>query len=109
MYAQVTGIKVPLNQMAVMREIIENQYLPAVRVRPGFRAGYLLEQIDDPESAQLVLYWDDQASVENFNRTGLLYASINALAAEIPGVEVRRQSYIVKVAVRATKALEAVL
>lgn len=108
MYTQITSIKVPLNQMNQLREIIETNYLPVVRARPGFLAGYLLEQIDDPNSAQLVLFWDDQAAVENFNRTGLLQASITAIAAEMPGLEVQRQSYLVKVATRAGRAAEAV-
>ncbi|MBZ0279348.1 MAG: antibiotic biosynthesis monooxygenase [Anaerolineae bacterium] len=108
MYAQVTAIQVPLNQMEQLRDAIETHYLPVVRARPGFRAGYLLEQIDDPNSAQLVLFWDDQASVENFNRTGLLQSSINSIAAEMPGVEVRRQGYVVKVAARATRAPEVI-
>ncbi len=108
MYAQITAIQVPLNQMEQLREAIETRYLPVVRARPGFRAGYLLEQVDDQNSAQLVLFWDDQAAVENFNRTGMLQASINALAAEMPGVEVRRQGYVVKVAMRATRTIEGV-
>jgi heme-degrading monooxygenase HmoA len=107
MYAQVTLIQAPLNQMALLRDVIESKYLPVVRARPGFRAGYLLEQVDDPDSAQLVLFWEDHAAVENFNRTGLLQASIHALAADVPGLEVRREGYLVKVSVRAARMVEA--
>lgn len=103
MYTQVTHIQVPLNQMAQLRQVIETKYLPVVRVRPGFLAGYLLEQVDDPDSAQLILFWDDHAAVENFHRTGLLQASITALASEIPGIQLRRESYLVKVAVKASR------
>lgn len=106
MYAQVTIIQVPLNQFDRLREVIEDDYLPVVRARPGFRAGYLMEQVDDADSAQLVLFWDDQAAVENFNRTGLLQASIHALASSVPGVQVRRQSYLVRVAARAARVAE---
>lgn len=107
MYAQMTTIQVPLNQMEQLREVIETKYLPVVRGRPGFRAGYLLEQVDDAQSAQLILFWDDHAAVENFNRTGLLQTSINALAADLPGVHVQRESYIVRVSARAARAAAA--
>ena len=101
MYAQVTFLQVPLNQMPLLRDLIETRYLPIVRQRAGFKAGYLLEQIDDPETAQLVLFWDEQASVESFNRTGMLQASLHALTAEMPDLFVQRQGYAVRLAVRA--------
>ncbi|MBL8156674.1 MAG: hypothetical protein JNM70_21025 [Anaerolineae bacterium] len=96
MYAQITFIEAPLDQMPRLREIIRVKYLPVVRARPGFQAGYLLEQDDDPDSAQLVLFWEDQVAVEDFNRTGVLQASIHALAAEVPGLRVQRQGYVVR-------------
>lgn len=106
MYAQVTMIQVPFNQMEQFREVIETKYLPVVRARPGFRAGYLLEQVDDADCAQLVLFWEDHAAVENFNRTGLLQSSIHALSADIPGLRVEREGYLVKVVVRAARMAE---
>jgi hypothetical protein len=101
MYAQITGIRVPINQMSQLRQVLESKYLPVVRVRPGFLAGYLLEQVDDPNSAQLILFWDSHSAVENFNRTGALEASIYGLAADIPGIDIQRQGYTVPLAVRA--------
>ncbi len=108
MYAQVTYLQIPNEQMNRLRDILETRYLPVVRQRPGFKAGYLLEQIDDANCAQLVLFWDNQQAVENFNRTGMLQASIHALAAEIPELEVYRQGYAVKVSVRATPSVQVV-
>ena len=103
MYTQITHIKVPLNQMSLFRQVIEEKYLPVVRGRPGFLAGYLMEQVDDPDCAQLILFWDDHASVENFHRTGLLQASISILATEVPGVTLHRESYLVKVVTKAAR------
>ncbi len=100
MYAQITTIQVPTGMMAALRELVETSYLPVVRARPGFLAGYLLEQVDDAESAQIILFWESHAAVENFARTGTLQASLHALAADIPGVQVKRQGYMVPVAVR---------
>lgn len=108
MYAQVTTIRVPFNKMSTLRQVIEIDYLPVVQERPGFLAGYLLEQVDDPDSAQLVLFWDSHAAVENFNRTGLLQTSVTALAAEIPGIEIKRGGYIVQVAMRGVHELAGV-
>lgn len=103
MYAQVTTIRVPLGNMSKLREVIEEKYLPVVRARPGFLAAYLLEQVDDPESGQLMIFWDSHAAVESFHRTGLLESSVQALAVHMPGVQVRRQGYVVQLAARGTQ------
>lgn len=97
MYAQATIIRVPLGTMSQMRHIIEHDYLPRVRSRPGFLSAQMLEQIDDPESAILVLYWDNQAAVEGFNRTNPLEASVQALAVRLPGTRIHREGYVVSV------------
>jgi len=108
MYAQVTHIRVPMNKMGELREVIETKYLPVVRARPGFLAGYLLEQVDDLDNAQLVLFWDSQAAVENFTRTGLLQASIYGLSADIPGIDLRRAGFVVHAYVRTEPEMAAV-
>ncbi len=108
MYAQITFLQVPIDQMPLLHDLIETRYLPIVRQRPGFKAGYFLEQIDDPETAQLVLFWEEQAAVETFNRTGMLQASLHALTAEIPDLIVHRQGYVVRSAVRALPEAAAV-
>lgn len=108
MYAQVTLIQVPINKMGELRRVIEANYLPVVRKRPGFLAAYLLEQIDDPDCAQLIQFWDSQADVENFHRTGLLEASVQGIAAQIPGIHLRRQGYLVRLAMRGMPVAEPV-
>jgi hypothetical protein len=110
MYAQVTVIRAPLGQMTQMREMIETHYLPVVRQRPGFRAAYLIEQTDDRDKGELVVFWESQQAVENFNRTGLLQTSLSALSAALPGVQIERTGYVVTLAVRGapTHAPEAV-
>ncbi len=99
MYAQLTDIRVPPGKMSLLRDMIEQTYLPIVAKRPGFVAAYLLEQVDDEEFAQMIQLWDTHASAECFIRTGSLASSIQALVAEIPGLKVQRQGYIVRVAV----------
>lgn len=101
MYAQRTRIRVPSGAMAQLRETIERDYLPVVSHRPGFEAAYLMEQVDDDDEAELITLWDNHASAENFTRTGSLAASIQALAAQIPGLRIQRQGYIVRVAEQA--------
>ncbi len=108
MYAQVTIIQVPMDRISDLRHVIETDYLPIVRNRPGFLAAYLLEQIDDPDSAQLVQFWNTQGDVENFHRTGLLESSVQSIAAYLPGVQIKRQGYIVRTAVRGAAVAETV-
>jgi heme-degrading monooxygenase HmoA len=100
MYAQVTVIRVPQDKMAELRKVIQDRYLPAVRMRPGFRAAYFLEQTDDSTSAELIQFWDSQADVENFHRTGDPEASMQGIVATIPGARVRRDGFLVQAAVR---------
>lgn len=108
MYAQVTTIQVPMNKIGELRRVIETSYLPVVRKRPGFLAAYLLEQVDDPDCAQLIQFWGSQADLENFHRTGLLESSIQGIAAQIPGVHLRRQGYLVRLAMRGAPVPEPV-
>ncbi len=97
MYAQTTSIRVPLGNMNRMREIIKRDYLPKIRVRPGFVSAFLMEQVDDADRAELVILWDNQAAVERFNSTGLLEATVHGLATYLPGVQIQRQGYALTV------------
>ncbi len=99
MYAQKTIIRAPLGKIAELRQVIAQKYLPVVRARPGFMAAYLLEQVDDTDVCEMIQFWDTQAALENFNRTGMLQASIQSIAAELPGVRLERQGYVIRVAV----------
>lgn len=93
MYAQATEIRVPLGHMLRMRELIRRDYLPRLQTRPGFVSAFLMEQVDDPERAELVTLWESQAAVERFSSTGALEATVNGLAAYLPGAQVQRQGY----------------
>lgn len=93
MYAQTTSIRVPIGLMGRMREIIKGEYLPKIRVRPGFVTAIFMEQLDDPDRAELVVLWESQAAVEHFNSTGALEATIHGLTAHLPGIQVQRQGY----------------
>ena len=93
MYAQSTLIRVPLGYMEQMREMIRRDYFPILEERPGFVSALLLEQEDDPDRAEMLVIWQDQAAVERFNSTGMLEATIHALAAYLPEAQVQRQGY----------------
>ena len=101
MYVQTTTIRVPLGHMEQMRAIVAREYLPKIRVRQGFVSAMLLEQVDDPDRAELLILWDSQEAVERFNSTGLLEATIHGLAAYLPGVQVQRQGYALTVSMDA--------
>ncbi len=99
MYAQKTLIQAPMGRGAEVRRLIAQKYLPAVRHRPGFLAAYLLEQTDDEDKCELIQFWDRHSSVENFHKTGLLEASLQSIALDLPGCMVQRQGYIIRLAV----------
>ena len=97
MYAQRTRIRVPQARMNELRAKIEKDYLPVVSRRPGFVAAYLLEQVDDEDSAEMIQFWDSHSAAEAFTRTGSLAASLQSLAVSMPGLQIQRQGYIVRV------------
>lgn len=96
MYAQTILVRVPMGKMADFRRLVESEYLPALRNRPGFLAAYLMEKVDDPDSAELVQFWDNQAAVENFHKTGMLEGSVQSIASKLPGLGLQRQGYVVR-------------
>lgn len=94
MFVQMISMSVPIGRIKHLREMLFEEYLPVLEERPGFLSAHLLEQIDDRDSAFLLIYWDSQSSVEN-EETGVLAGSAHSIAARMPGLKVRRQSYIV--------------
>ncbi|MBI1259564.1 MAG: hypothetical protein GC204_19015 [Chloroflexi bacterium] len=101
MYVQATIIRVPLGSMEQMRTIIAREYLPKIRVHSGFVSAMLMEQVDDPDRAELLLLWENQEAVERFNETGQLEATIHGLAAYLPDVQIQRQGYALTVSTSA--------
>jgi hypothetical protein len=97
MFAQIITMKVPPGNIEGLRTLIMSEYLTEVRNRPGFVAASLLEQVDDRNTTQLIIYWETQRDVEAANQTTGLAGSPYSIAARIPGMRVQRQSYIIKV------------
>lgn len=96
MYAHVVTLKSSLGKMPQIRQMINEQLLPALHNYEGFIGGYLLEQIDDPDSAQLIQFWESQSALEKVHRTGMLKTSLASLIAYFPGLQMKQQGYIVR-------------
>lgn len=99
MFVQVITLKAPTNQIKQLRELIADEYLPAIQQRHGFLSASLLEQIDDPDTAKLVIYWSDQQAVESTTKTGVLAGSTESIAARMPGLRIQRTSYVARVTI----------
>lgn len=97
MYAQVTKVQVPLGMRERFRSLLMQEYLPLLRKRDGFLGMMMLEETDDDESAEMIVLWENQASVEAFANTGTLEAGISAIGAIVPGTKVVRSSFLVTV------------
>ena len=97
MFAQIITMKVPPGHIQDLRMLIAEEYLPDVRNRTGFISAGLLEQVDDRDTTQLVIYWETQRDVENASQTTGLAGTPHSIASRIPGMRIQRQSYIVKV------------
>jgi len=97
MFAQIITMTVPPGSIENLRTLITEEYLPQVINRPGFISAGLLEQVDDRNATQLVIYWRSHQDVESANQTTGLAGSPYSIAARIPGLRVQRHSYIVKV------------
>ncbi len=97
MFVQVIEMLAPAGQIEALRKLVQEEYLPSIRSRPGFLTAHLLEQLDNRDETKLVIYWDTHASLEDANRTGVLAGSTTSIAARMPGLKVQRQSYLVNV------------
>lgn len=106
MFVQVITLQAPQDRNKELRQLVAEEYLPAIRNRPGFVSANLLEQVDDPDTAQLIIYWDNQKALENTTQTGVLAGTTQSIAARLPGLRVQRQSYIARVSID-NKAVEA--
>ena len=95
MFAQMINMVVPPGRSKELCNMLFDEYLPALRERPGFISAQLLEQIDDRNVVFLLIYWESQRSVED-EKTGVLVGSPHSIAARLPGLKVKRQSYIVE-------------
>lgn len=98
-YIQVIDMQVPEGQLNQLRQLVQDEYLVAIRDRSGFVRADLLEQVDDLNAVKLIIYWSDQRALENLHKTGVLAGSTQSIAARMQGLRIRKQSYIVKVSV----------
>ena len=96
MYVQLITIKVPLGTMSTCRRLLESEYQRLARQQPGYVRHYLLEQVDDPDRAQLVMVWDSQAALEDFHQTGGVDMAQRTLHEALPGLSWQSQGYIVR-------------
>lgn len=96
MFVNLTVIRVPLDKLSILRELLEAHYLAAARQQPGYVRSYLLEQIDDATRAQLVQVWESQAALETFRQTGAAERANRILHDQIPALEMQSQGYIVR-------------
>ncbi|TVR19367.1 MAG: hypothetical protein EA396_12700 [Anaerolineaceae bacterium] len=94
MYVQIITIKAPVGEINSIRHFIQNDYLPQMKQVAGFSQAHFLEQMDDRDTAKLIVYWRDQTSAENANGTGLLMDAATSLVAHVPGTRVQRTGYI---------------
>ncbi len=97
MFAQIITMKVPSGGIDKLRTLITETYLPEVRNRRGFVSAHLLEQVDDRETAHLIVRWATQTDVEEATQTSHLIGSPSSIAAYIPGMRVQRTSFIVTI------------
>ena len=96
MFVHITSIHVSMGELTRLREVMRRTYLPAARQQPGFLRDYLLEQVDDPDHAELILVWENQSAFERFR--GL--ESTDRFTRELRSVRgwrVDSQSYVIRV------------
>ncbi len=98
MFVQIVNMRAPDGEVAALRKLVKNEYLPALNGRQGFLSAQLLEKVDDRENTKLVVYWEDYAALDE--NTGVLSGSVFSIAARLPGLRVTKESYIVDVNVQ---------
>lgn len=97
MYVHTTVIRVPLGKMDHLRALVETAYLPVACTYRGFQSAYLLERVDDPEAAELVVFWQSHADAEFFHSSAEHNESLRKL--HTPGMSIQRQGHNVRLSV----------
>jgi len=100
MFVQMITLRAPTGKRPKLRQLVQDNYLPGIQQQVGFLHGYLLEQIDDPDVAQLIEVWESQSALEHARKTQLLTGTTQSLAANLPGLRIQQQGYISKVTTR---------
>ena len=96
MFVHVTYFQVSTGQIGRLRDRVSAGYLASVRKQSGFVRGYFLEKVDDPETAQLIMVWQNQASLEAFRSSELMEAINKMLYANLPGLRMQSESYVAR-------------
>ncbi len=95
MFVHMTSIHVALGEIARLRQIMSESFLPLVYQQPGIIRAYLVEQVDDAEHAQLILVWESQAVHERFRNSKAAEQQFRLLSSR-PGWRTQSQSYVAR-------------
>lgn len=96
MFVHMTTIHVPMGEMATLRDLIDEAYLKIARQQPGYVREYLIEQVDNPDHAELIQVWENQSAFEDFRNSTKIDEVFQQLRERMPGLKLRGQSYIVR-------------
>jgi quinol monooxygenase YgiN len=94
MYIQNTEMRLPPGKLDQFRQILDQNYFPNLREKPGYICGGLFEQTDDRDVVSLITFWENQGSVEFLKRTEPLSGSVHALSALLPGLQVSTRAFV---------------
>jgi len=78
--------------MSELRELYNNEVLPAHKGHKGIRFVHLLESLDDKDEGISVTAWDTKADVEAYERSGQ-YEKLVAKFKDMYAEEPRLKSY----------------
>jgi hypothetical protein len=98
MYAQHTTIRVPAAFGTAFSQLMECDFLPCARRRPGLIAAYLLADPEDRSRHLLVQLWESVDLAESFARTGALAECISHLKRYARLIRVECRGYHVTAA-----------
>ena len=62
----------------------------------------IMQKIDEPDCAELLLMWESKAAVDRFNKSGVLEASLRNLMLALPGTLVQRPEAAVSITLMKT-------
>ncbi|MGC8659807.1 MAG: antibiotic biosynthesis monooxygenase family protein [Desulfomonilaceae bacterium] len=92
MYVRMTFFTVKEGKMDDLRNIYNNQVIPAHKTHKGIRFVHLLERMDAPNEGISITAWDTKADVEAYEKSGE-YEKLVAMFKEMYAGEPFLKSY----------------
>ena len=86
MFVQQLSLRVHPDAIPQLRQLVQSQYMPRLKQHIGFVAAHLVAHIDHQDTAELIIYWENEQAMR-------IAAIQGHNLPDVPGLQIAHQSY----------------